>query len=274
MLAFAIIAVVLAGLAGMGVWRMRRRRNRYRALTERGEAALRERGTRRTSERALDHLDAAESLSVDVDVDVTGDAYPQTGHGHGSSSAAGSRRHRDQLELGFGATAKAGHGADDPGDSGREPACASDELAGEPVRAGATTERVIVLHIEVEPHRRITGPDVLDAMGTVGMRHGDLQIFHHFGIGRMRAAEPLFSAANMFEPGCFDLEHMDALETRGLALFMKLPGPIEANIAFELMLNTAQRLADILGAQVCDSRHRPLDAGAIAALRESITAPE
>jgi len=63
----------------------------------------------------------------------------------------------------------------------------------------------------------------------------------------------LFSLANMFNPGTFDLEEMDRLQTRGLSLFMTLPGPGEALQSFNMMHSAARKLADEFGGQVLDN---------------------
>lgn len=229
-----LTALLLVGVAVVGAafwWSTGRRRRRYRRLSERGAAAVRS----RTRRQAPDHLDAAETLAAG--------SAPDTLEEHGQPQPA-SAPARPQLEIDFEAPA-----------------------AQEARREGPGAGQVIVLHVEVEPQRRIRGPDLFDAMRTVGMHFGDMQIFHHFGIGALRSERPLFSAADMFEPGRFDPDTIDTLETRGVAMFMQLPAPVEGSVALELMLGTAQRLAEIVGGEVCDAGHHPLDAARIEGLR-------
>ena len=103
------------------------------------------------------------------------------------------------------------------------------------------------------------------------MEIGPLNIFHHYGVGEMKMDEPLFSLANMLEPGVFDVENMEKFATPGLAMFMTLPGIIDGQVVFELMLNTAFRLAALLKADVCDEKRILLDEEKIEIIRTSIT---
>jgi cell division protein ZipA len=84
------------------------------------------------------------------------------------------------------------------------------------------------------------------------MRHGDMDIFHRHAQANGRGAVQ-FSLANAFEPGIFDLKKVDDLETRGLALFMALPGPAKPMKAYDLMVKTARGITQELGGYVLDA---------------------
>ena len=72
-----------------------------------------------------------------------------------------------------------------------------------------------------------------------------MDIFHHFGdngriddfddssLDSRRANQPLFSVANMYEPGIFILEEMANLRTKGIAAFMYKPNSIYGYKIFE-----------------------------------------
>ena len=83
---------------------------------------------------------------------------------------------------------------------------------------------------------------------------------------------PLFSMADMYEPGSFDPDNMESRTTRGLSLFMCLPTPVEDTRAFELMLNTAERLAGILGGQVMGPDRKALNKEHIRSIYQIINA--
>jgi len=51
---------------------------------------------------------------------------------------------------------------------------------------------------------------------------------------------------------------------------MRLPGPFGGRVAFELMLNNAQRLADSLNGVLQDEQRRVLDPQTTEALRQKI----
>ena len=130
----------------------------------------------------------------------------------------------------------------------------------------------LVLHITAPPPGAFSGAELLRALALVEMEYGEMNIFHHYGTGEMKCAQALFSLANMHEPGCFDLSSIDKENIRGLSLFLRLPPPVEAQIAFELMLKTTRRLADVLGGEVRGVDRTPLNDHEIAGLRHRIMA--
>jgi cell division protein ZipA len=131
--------------------------------------------------------------------------------------------------------------------------------------------RIIALHVTALPTKAFNGNDILDAVNHLGLEFGEMNIFHHYGIGDMQSEQPLFSLADMFEPGSFDLTQLDRRQTRGLTLFFCLPLPVDGQVVFELMLNTAQRLARRLGGEIRGPDHRVINDQQLAALRSKIS---
>ena len=127
---------------------------------------------------------------------------------------------------------------------------------------------VLTLYVRARKGQQFSGTDLVKALNGVGMEFGEMSIFHHFGAGDLKCEVPVFSAANMFEPGTFDLGKIEAFRTSGLALFMQLPGPLDGPVAFELLLNTAQRLATLSGGELFADPRTLLDSGGIAKLRD------
>lgn len=130
-------------------------------------------------------------------------------------------------------------------------------------------EKLIVLHVTAGHGYVFTGPPLLDALERVGLQHGMHDIFHHM-IDADSGPTPLFSVANMLEPGTFDLRTVDQLETPGVVLFLQLPGPFDGFTAFEKMLETARRLEDQLGGQLLDRQRCDLTGQAVEHLREEL----
>jgi cell division protein ZipA len=97
-----------------------------------------------------------------------------------------------------------------------------------------------------------------------------MKIFHHYGIGEIKVKKPVFSIANMLEPGTFDVQRISKFVSPGLVLFMRLPGPFGGRVAFELMLNNAQKIAEILEGILEDDKHQPMTPQTINLLRERI----
>ncbi|MEN9461537.1 MAG: hypothetical protein RIS84_1557 [Pseudomonadota bacterium] len=129
---------------------------------------------------------------------------------------------------------------------------------------------ILVLFVTAKQPTGFTGSDIFSVLEELGCEYGKHQIFHHFGVGDPKAKQAVFSIADMLEPGVFDTENKENFVTEGLAIFMQLPGVFGGRVAFELMLNTTQRMAEMLEGQVCDERRKPLEPAMIDVLRERI----
>ncbi len=159
-----------------------------------------------------------------------------------------------------------------PGDGGtpKVEEAMSPTSSEEPPRSEPSEELVIVLNVMAASGQTFAGTELREALEDVDLRHGDMQIFHHFGVGDMSVDVPVFSVANVLEPGYFDLASMDTLATRGVCLFMRLPGPLDGRVAFELLLSTARRLAQQLGGEVRDESRSVLSPQTIGQIRGRI----
>ncbi len=136
-----------------------------------------------------------------------------------------------------------------------------------PAPGAAIEPAIIALYVRPPDKHEFAGTAIVQAMNAVGLRYGDMKIFHHYGAGELRTEQPLFSVANMVEPGYFDLDRVDSLATPGLAMFLQLPGPLDGAVAFELFLNTAQRLAETLSADLYSAPQALLDGVTIDKMR-------
>jgi cell division protein ZipA len=131
-------------------------------------------------------------------------------------------------------------------------------------------ELIVSLYVTAQGDSEFAGNDIVAAFKRADMVLGEHDVFHHHGVGRIHSEQPLFTAANMYEPGTFDTAAMDRFKTRGIALFMRLPQPLDGALVFEMLLHSAQRLAESLHGHLLDSRHRPLEDGEIERLREQV----
>jgi cell division protein ZipA len=149
--------------------------------------------------------------------------------------------------------------------------------AAKPARSSVGTrpdrkiERIVTLFVAARPGENLAGSDVVVAAEKAGMQFGDMGIFHRLASGKTEEG-PVFSMANMVKPGSFDLTRLDSLETPGVTLFMTLPGPLPALDAWEMLLPTAQRLAELLDASVLDEERNALGRQRIAHLRDELRA--
>lgn len=129
--------------------------------------------------------------------------------------------------------------------------------AEEPVTSPEEPAEVLILYVLLPENKEMKGPDLLSLLLTLGFKYGDMDIFHRHQDSAGSGAV-LFSLANMFNPGTFDLENMNKLATRGVSLFMMLPGPGEPLQNFNLMHNAAKKLAEEFGGQVLDGQRSVL----------------
>ena len=132
---------------------------------------------------------------------------------------------------------------------------APEEQQSSPIPAYEKPTDIIQLHVIAKGAETISGPKLLKAIGEVDMQFGAMNIFHHYGLGE-KMEQPIFSLANMIEPGNFDMNTIDTFETNGLVFFLCLPSPLDPEVVFELMLNTGERLAGMLNADLYDEKRR------------------
>jgi cell division protein ZipA len=133
-----------------------------------------------------------------------------------------------------------------------------------------TDEPILVLYVTAPKKKTFTGLEIGLAAEMAGMEYGVMNIFHHFGVDQSRSKQPLFSMANMFEPGIFNLDDLDSMATRGVVVFMCQTSPADKLPVFDLLLNTVQQLAEFLGGEIRDSDHELLTEEKINALRDKV----
>ena len=171
-------------------------------------------------------------------------------------------------EPGAGAEPRPGSGRR----SGSEPRRPSpaEEPRPEPEDEAESGELIVVLTILSPEDREIPGPLLQETLAAFDLQPDDYGMFHHYGSGQGSEGDPVFSVANVMEPGVFDLAEMDELTTPGLCLFLRRPGPLPATVAFDLMLDVGSRLALATRAVLCDQQRCRLTVQATQALRERV----
>jgi cell division protein ZipA len=116
----------------------------------------------------------------------------------------------------------------------------------------------------------VQGAVLLQMMTELGCKFGEMGIFHRYeqtsGNGPL-----IFSVANMFNPGTFDLDNIENFETEGVAMFMTLPLDYDGQQAFNMMLNAAKKLAmEIPQGQVLDGQRQVLSRQSIQKTHQTI----
>jgi cell division protein ZipA len=131
-----------------------------------------------------------------------------------------------------------------------------------PERPAAVPE-FIAIHVEAGPRSSFGVNALFAAAEASGLLFGPPGVFQMPGPG---GSAPLFTVANMVNPGTFERDDSGA-SIRGLTLIMTLPSESDAGIVFDLMVRTAEALAATLGGAVHGPDRRPLGDTGIEALR-------
>ncbi|MEO8742310.1 MAG: cell division protein ZipA [Lysobacteraceae bacterium] len=139
------------------------------------------------------------------------------------------------------------------------------------IRTEERFDRIVTLYVAARQGQHLNGSDLIVAAEKAGLVHGHMSIFHRMVDGRPEQG-PVFSVANMVKPGSFDLTRVQELRTPGISFFMTLPVPMPALDAWDAMLPTAQRMAELLDALVLDEEHNALGRQRIAHIRDELRA--
>lgn len=139
------------------------------------------------------------------------------------------------------------------------------------IRPAGPIDRIVTLYVSARAGETFNGSDLVVAAEKAGLEFGDMNIFHRMAPGKFDKG-PVFSMATMTKPGNFDMKQITQLETPGITLFMTLPGPMPALDAWDTMLPTAQRIAELLDGVVLDEQRHILGRQRIAHLRDELRA--
>lgn len=127
-------------------------------------------------------------------------------------------------------------------------------------------DEVIVLHVSGD----IQGAVLLQQMTELGFKFGDFDIFHRH-VDTAGNGAVLFSLANMYNPGSFNIDTIETFQTDGVALFLALPIKSNSLQAFTMMHNAAVKLAAAVGrGQVLDEHRNPLTRQAVQHIHQRI----
>jgi cell division protein ZipA len=160
------------------------------------------------------------------------------------------------------------HAAEAPAAESRSGAGQAEDPAPEQKSDKAVAPDVVVLYILAQPDSKLSGDRINSAVRANGMVFGEMNIYHRLD----ERGKPVYSLANMLEPGNFDPLSIQQMITPGIILFMQLPGPSDPLACFNHMLQSASRIADMLGAQLCNNRRQPLNEADTESLRKKVAA--
>jgi len=146
---------------------------------------------------------------------------------------------------------------------------APERQPGVPDNKPPATDRIFTLFVMAPKGVPFRGPMLLGAFEDAQLDYGDMQIFHRSEAVDGRE-QHLFSAANIKEPGFFDLSAMEHFTTEGIVLFLQVMSGVDAVRAFDAMVESARILAEELGGTVCDATRSVLTKQTISHMREEV----
>ncbi|MCH1908094.1 cell division protein ZipA [Stenotrophomonas acidaminiphila] len=138
-------------------------------------------------------------------------------------------------------------------------------------RATQDFDKIVSLYVAARAGLSLRGEDIVVAAEKTGLVFGYMNVFHRMVEGHPERG-PIFSMASIMKPGSFDMAHIREMETPAIAFFLTLPAPMTALDAWEKMLPTVQRMAELLDGVVLDDSRNALGRQRIAHIRDELRA--
>lgn len=132
-------------------------------------------------------------------------------------------------------------------------------------------DKIVSLYVAARSGRTLRGEDIVVAAEKTGLVFGHMSVFHRLLEGHPERG-PVFSMANILQPGSFDMAGIREMETPAIAFFLTLPAPISALEAWEKMQPNVERMAELLDAVVLDDSRNTLGRQRIAHIRDELRA--
>ncbi|AKO11965.1 cell division protein ZipA [Xanthomonas oryzae pv. oryzicola] len=132
-------------------------------------------------------------------------------------------------------------------------------------------DKIVSLFVAAKAGQVLRGEDVVVAAEKTGLMFGHMNVFHRLVEGHPERG-PIFSMASILKPGSFDMANIREMQTPAIAFFLTLPAPMTALDAWEKMLPTVQRMAELLDGVVLDDSRNALGRQRVAHIRDQLRA--
>jgi len=136
-------------------------------------------------------------------------------------------------------------------------------------RVSEDFDKIVTIYLAARAGEKLHGPDIIVAAEKAGLVYGYMGVFHRL-VEHHPERGPVFSVANILKPGNFDMADIQSLQTPAIAFFLTLPAPVPALDAWETMLPTAERMAELLGGLVLDEQREILGRKRIGEIRDEL----
>jgi cell division protein ZipA len=132
-------------------------------------------------------------------------------------------------------------------------------------------DKIVSLFVAAKAGQVLRGEDIVVAAEKTGLVFGHMNVFHRLVEGHPERG-PIFSMASILKPGSFDMANIREMQTPAIAFFLTLPAPMTALDAWEKMLPTVQRMAELLDGVVLDDSRNALGRQRVAHIRDELRA--
>ena len=136
-------------------------------------------------------------------------------------------------------------------------------------RPDQDSDKIVSLYVAARAGHTLRGEDIVVAAEKTGLTFGHMNVFHRL-VENHPERGPIFSMANIMQPGSFDMANIRELETPAIAFFLTLPAPITALEAWEKLLPNVERMAELLNGVVLDDSRNTLGRQRIQHIREEL----
>ncbi|MET0290492.1 MAG: cell division protein ZipA [Pseudoxanthomonas sp.] len=138
-------------------------------------------------------------------------------------------------------------------------------------RPNGDFDKIVSLYVAARAGQMLRGEDIVVAAEKTGLTFGHMNVFHRM-VENHPERGPVFSMANILQPGSFDMSAIRELQTPAIAYFLTLPAPMSALDAWEMLLPNVQRMGELLDAVVLDDSRNALGRQRIQHIREELRA--
>ena len=111
------------------------------------------------------------------------------------------------------------------------------------------SEYIVTIRMVAIDDSEYSGEEIVCKLRENGMIHEEPGIFnYYYGSNKIR----VFSAANLHEPGIFDMNQLENLKIKGISFFMSLPLKTNEINAFDEMMSVLKKIKSSLKGELLD----------------------
>jgi len=128
-------------------------------------------------------------------------------------------------------------------------------------------EYIVTIRMVAIDDCEYSGKEIVDTLKESGMIHEEPGIFnYYYGSNKIK----VFSAANLHEPGIFDMNQLENLKVKGISFFMSLPLKTNEINAFDEMMSVLKKIKSSLKGELLDDNGSSLSIQRERYIREEV----